>query len=80
MSRSRENKFFQSIDLESGFESRGDGNDGITVKLLSNELDTEAKRGTRTRLLRMAPGSETPGAHAHDYWEEIYIIDGEMTV
>lgn len=80
MSTSRENKFFQSIDLEFGFEPRGDGNDGITVKILSNDLDTEAKRGTRARLLRMAPGSETPEAHAHDYWEEIFIIEGEMTV
>lgn len=76
----RENMFFHAIDMTSGFASRGDGNEGIKVKILSDDLDTGSKRGRRTRLLRMEPGSETPEAHAHDYWEEIYIIEGEMTV
>ena len=80
MTEARRNRFFHAVDLAAGFESRGDGNESITVKVLSNSLDTDAKRGARTRLLRMAPGSETPEAHAHDYWEEIYILEGEMTV
>ncbi|NKB56152.1 MAG: cupin domain-containing protein [Alphaproteobacteria bacterium] len=80
MNKRRENMFFHAIDRESGFVERGDGNMGISVKVLSNDLDTTAKRGHRTRLLRMAPGSETPEAHAHDYWEEIYILEGEMLV
>lgn len=80
MSKLRENIFFQAVDMAGGFESRGDGNDGITVKILSGDLDTRAKRGTRTRLLRLAPGAVTPEAHAHDYWEEIFIIEGEMTL
>jgi quercetin dioxygenase-like cupin family protein len=80
MKNPRKNIFFGAVDLETGFETRGDGNQGISVKILSSDLDTAAKRGSRTRLLRMAPGSKTPEAHAHDYWEEIYILDGEMTV
>lgn len=80
MMNPRMNIFFKDIDLDSGFETRGDGNQGISVKVLASNLDTEAKTGSRTRLLRMAPGSDTPEAHAHDYWEEIYILDGEMTV
>jgi len=80
MNTERRNLFFHAVDLASGFESRGDGNNGITVKVLSGDLDTDAKRGCRTRLLRMAPGSQTEAAHAHDYWEEIYILDGEMIV
>ncbi len=80
MKNPRKNMFFGAVDLETGFETRGDGNQGISVKVLSSNLDTDAKRGSRTRLLRMAPGSKTPEAHAHDYWEEIYILDGEMTV
>ncbi len=80
MMNPRMNMFFSAIDLETGFENRGDGNMGISVKILSDNLDTDTKHGCRTRLLRMAPGSETPEAHAHDYWEEIYILDGEMTV
>jgi quercetin dioxygenase-like cupin family protein len=41
----------------------------------------DARRtGCRTRLLRLAPGTRTPEAHAHDYWEEIYLLEGDMTV
>ena len=76
----RENVFFHAVDMTGGFESRGDGNETIAVKVLSNDLDTDAKRGHRTRLLRLAPGAVTPEAHAHGYWEEIYIIEGEMTL
>jgi hypothetical protein len=56
----RENQFFHAVNDVEGFEERGDGNLGITIKVLSNDLDTTAKRGRRTRLLRMAPGAETP--------------------
>jgi quercetin dioxygenase-like cupin family protein len=80
MTKLRNNMFFGAIDHENGFVERGDGNLGISVKILSDDLDTVAKTGRRTRLLRMAPGSETPEAHAHDYWEEIYILEGEMMV
>ena len=80
MTNIRRNIFFGAVDRKNGFESRGDGNQGISVKILSNDLDIVAKKGCRTRLLRMAPGSETPEAHAHDYWEEIFILEGEMTV
>ena len=80
MPPTRRNMFFHDVDLSTGFEARGDGNSGISVKVLSSDLDTVAKRGRRTRLLRMAPGSETPEAHAHDYWEEIYMLLGEMIV
>ena len=80
MTPPRHNMFFHAVDSETGFETRGDGNSGISVKVLSSDLDTDAKRGRRTRLLRMAPGSDTPEAHAHDYWEEIYILEGEMIV
>ena len=80
MSMFRENIFFRSTDMTSGFESRGDGNTGLSVKVLASDLDTTAKRGHRTRILRMDPGSDTPEAHAHDYWEEILILEGEMIV
>ena len=43
-----------------------------------DDRDLEAKTGKRTRLLRLAPGVQTPEAHAHDYWEEIYVIKGSM--
>lgn len=47
MSKMRENTFFEATDTAGGFEPRGDGNDGITVKILSGGLDTKAKRSRR---------------------------------
>lgn len=49
-------------------------------KVLSGSLDTEAKRGSRTRLLRFGPGFRTTKPFVHDYWEEVYLISGDMTV
>lgn len=80
MSSQRPNIFFQSIDAEGGFGPRGDGAPGISIKVLSSNLDTEKKTGCRTRLLRLDPGTTTPEAHAHDYWEEIFMLEGEMIV
>jgi mannose-6-phosphate isomerase-like protein (cupin superfamily) len=74
------NQFFYTVNDGVGFEERCDGNLGIMIKVPSSDLDTTAKRGRRTRVLRMAPGAVTPEAHAHDCWEEIYIFEGEMTV
>jgi quercetin dioxygenase-like cupin family protein len=80
MRSERPNLFFHAIDAVGGFEPRGDGAPGISIKVLSSDLDTDRKRGSRTRLLRLDPGTSTPEAHARDYWEEIYMLEGEMTV
>ena len=76
----RANLDFTAIDVTDGFTARDGGVAGIYEKILSNDLDSQAGVGCRTRLLRLDPGVVTPEAHAHDYWEEIYILDGEMTV
>lgn len=78
MSDARANIFFRQINTEGDFEPRGDGAPGISIKILSNSLDTEKGTGSRTRLLRLDPGTQTPEAHAHPYWEEIYMLEGEM--
>ena len=80
MSEQRPNVFFRHIDTGGNYEPRGDGAPGISIKTLGNTLDTQNKRGCRTRLLRLDPGTTTPEAHAHDYWEEIYMLEGEMTL
>ena len=74
----RSNMVFESLDLDAGF-SDYDGNvPGISQKILSDDRDPGARTGKRTRLLRLDPGVRTPKAHAHDYWEEIYVIEGSM--
>ena len=38
------------------------------------------RRGTRTRLLQFEPGAYTTAPITHDYWEEVYVVSGELIV
>ena len=49
-------------------------------KRFSGALDETGKRGTRTRLLRFAPGVFTTAPFVHDYWEEVFLISGDLIV
>jgi hypothetical protein len=71
---------FYAVDLESGWENLPGYPDGIRQKVLSGALDEEARRGTRTRLLRFAPGVFTTAPFVHEYWEEVYLVSGDLTV
>ncbi|MEM9682073.1 MAG: cupin [Pseudomonadota bacterium] len=74
----RKNVPFADLDWESGFVSYEGKVAGISEKVLSDDRDVDKRTGKRTRLLQLEPGVRTPEAHAHDYWEEIYIISGSM--
>lgn len=51
--------------------------DGMTHAMLAQDPDT----GMHTRILRFEPGADTStaGLQRHDCWEELYIIDGDLT-
>jgi len=49
-------------------------------KILSGDFDFKGKKGSRTRLLRFFPGFITSKPFVHDYWEEVLLIEGDMTV
>jgi hypothetical protein len=53
---------------------------GIEQKILSGALDEPAKYGSRTRLLRFQPGVFTTKPFVHDYWEEVYLVSGDLIV
>ena len=55
----------------------GDVVDGIWERILSWDPDT----GSYTRLLRFEPGvsSEPNGTLTHDFWEEVFIVKGDLT-
>ncbi len=36
--------------------------------------------GSRTRLLRFAPGVYTTAPFVHDHWEEVYLLSGDLVV
>jgi hypothetical protein len=44
-------------------------------------LAADAECGAYTGLLRFDPGVDTSplGIRVHDYWEEVYILDGDLT-
>src|SRR5260370_8705511 len=53
---------------------------GIEQKILAGSLDEQRRNGSRTRLLRFAPGVFTTEPFVHEYWEEVYLIEGDLTV
>jgi hypothetical protein len=52
----------------------GVGGRGIVQKVLSRDDET----GDVSRLLRFDAGVQTTGTIAHDFWEEVWIVEGEL--
>lgn len=76
----KEHLEFFELDLSSGWERPPGYPEGIEQKILSGRLDEEAGRGSRTRLLRFQPGAFTTVPFVHDYWEEVFLFSGSLTV
>jgi len=68
----------QPLDLERGWEALPGFPDGLEVKVLADDLNELRKTGARTRLVRFAPGAATVEALIHDYWEEVFLLNGEL--
>ncbi len=71
---------FHSVDLDTGWEVPAGYPAGIEQKILAGGLDEAAGRGNRSRLLRFAPGAFTTEPFVHDYWEEVYLLSGDLAV
>ena len=71
---------FHTIDLTSGWEVPEGYPVGINQKILSGELDEQAKTSSRTRLLRIGAGVFTTEPFLHEYWEEVYQLSGDLIV
>ncbi len=80
MAVNKEHLEFHEVDLGSGWEVPPGYPEGIKQKILAGALDEEGKRGTRTRLLRFDPGVWTTEPFVHTYWEEVYLLSGDLTV
>ncbi|WP_108661806.1 cupin domain-containing protein [Acuticoccus kandeliae] len=70
----------QPIDLLDGWEPVPGTPDGVEQKMLTNSLDEVAKAGGRTRLIRFRPGTLNDNTFVHDYWEEFYLVEGDLEV
>lgn len=71
---------FRAVDLSTGWEVPPGYPPGIQQKILSGALDETAKTGSRTRILRFQPGEYTTAPFVHDYWEEVFLFSGDLTV
>lgn len=71
---------FYTLDLSTGWETPPGYPDGIQQKIIAGGLDEQNKRGSRTRLLRFDPGVFTTAPFVHDYWEEVFLVQGDLTV
>ncbi len=71
---------FFTLNMEEGWESPPGYPAGIQQKILASDLDETKKTGSRTRLLRFAPGEYTTKPFVHDHWEEVYLLSGDLIV
>lgn len=71
---------FRTIDMITGWETPAGYPAGIQQKILSGSLDERGKTGNRSRLLRFAPGEYTIKPFVHDYWEEVFLVSGDLIV
>lgn len=71
---------FHPLDMNSGWETPPGYPQGIEQKILAGSLDEPGKRGGRTRLLRFQPGVFTTAPFVHEYWEEVYLVSGDLVV
>lgn len=76
----KEHLEFHTVDMGGGWRVPPGYPEGIEQKVLAGSLDEEKRRGSRTRLLRFAPGVFTTEPFVHDHWEEVYLITGDLTV
>ena len=53
---------------------------GAVPGLNERILAADAEAGVATRILRFDPGTDTSaaGVQAHDFWEEVYIMEGSL--
>lgn len=54
--------------------------DGFEQLILSSDLDEVAKTGSRSRLLKVAPGAFSTVPFIHDHWEEVFLFEGDLIV
>ena len=80
MSIQKEHKEFHQVNLNEGWTPIPGYPPGMRHKILAGSLDEENKRGARTRRLRIESGAFTAKPFIHDYWQEVYVLSGDLVV
>lgn len=73
---------FTSVDMVQGWELPPGypPSSGAAHKILSGALDERRRTGFRTRLLRFPAGLYTTERFVHEYWEEVFLVSGDLWV
>ena len=71
---------FVKVDLAAGWERPPGYPPGFWQKILASDLDEKAKKGSRTRLLKIDAGAFSTEPFVHDHWEEVYLVSGDLIV
>ena len=69
---------FLRVDLAEGWATPPGYPAGIKQKILASDIDETRKMGSRTRLLRFDPGVYTTVPFVHEYWEEVFLVSGDL--
>ncbi|MGX1308115.1 hypothetical protein AB7M35_002873 [Amorphus suaedae] len=77
---SSDHKEFHTLAMDEGWHTPDGYPAGIEQKILAGALDETAETGRRTRLLRFAPGVYTTEPFVHRYWEEVFLVAGDLIV
>jgi hypothetical protein len=82
MTVNKQHKELHAIDMQAGWKKSPGYPVNLQVweKILAGSLDAANKRGSQTRLLRFAPGVYKTKPSVRDYWEEVYLVSGDLTV
>jgi hypothetical protein len=71
---------FHTLDMKGGWHHVPGYPPGFHEKILAGLLDEKNKRGNRTRLLRIEPGAFSTKPFVHEYWEEVFLLSGDLIV
>jgi len=80
MAIDKAHKEFHRLAMNEGWETPPGYPAGIKQKIVAGYLDETKRRGNRTRLLSFEPGTYTTKPFVHDYWEEVFLVSGDLTV
>lgn len=80
MTIQKEHKEFYTVDLNKDWETPPGYPPGIEQQILAGSLDENNRTGFRTRHLRFRPGVYTTAPFVHEYWEEVYLVSGDLIV
>jgi hypothetical protein len=80
MSERKPHLEFTPVSMKEGFHPVPGYPPGFYEKILAGTLDEKKGHGSRPRLLRIDPGAFSTVPFVHEYWEEVFMLSGDLIV